>query len=116
MQIKKKILLLKTISKKFKTFTALSNINLEVYSGECVAIVGPSGCGKTTMLKIISGLESPDTGDVIFDNKVINDIPPAKRKINTVFQEYSLFPHMTVFDNIAFSLKIAGSDKRTIIT
>ena len=94
------------ISKSFDGETVLDHINLEIQNKEFITLLGPSGCGKTTTLRIIGGFETPDEGDVFFDGKRINDIPPYKRQVNTVFQRYALFPHLNVFDNIAFGLRI----------
>ncbi len=94
------------ISKSFDGETVLDNISLEIHDKEFITLLGPSGCGKTTTLRIIGGFESPDTGDVFFDGKHINDLPPYKRQVNTVFQRYALFPHLNVFDNIAFGLRL----------
>ena len=94
------------ISKSFDGETVLDHINLEIQNKEFITLLGPSGCGKTTTLRIIGGFETPDEGDVFFDGKRINDIPPYQRQVNTVFQRYALFPHLNVFDNIAFGLRI----------
>ena len=94
------------ISKSFDGETVLDHINLEIQNREFITLLGPSGCGKTTTLRIIGGFETPDEGDVFFDGKRINDIPPYQRQVNTVFQRYALFPHLNVFDNIAFGLRI----------
>ena len=101
---------LKSISKDFDGTTVLSNINLYVRKKEFVTLLGPSGCGKTTTLRIIGGFEYPTTGQVYFDGKDITNLPPYKRKVNTIFQKYALFPHLNVQDNIAFGLKIAKVD------
>ena len=85
----------------------LSNLSLYINDKEFMTLLGPSGCGKTTTLRIIGGFESADEGDVIFDGERINDIPPYKRSVNTVFQKYALFPHLNVYDNIAFGLRVA---------
>ena len=87
--------------------TILDNINLYINNKEFLTLLGPSGCGKTTMLRIIGGFLSPTSGDVLFNGQRINDVPAYKRKINTVFQRYALFPHLDVYDNIAFGLRIA---------
>ena len=87
--------------------TILDNINLYINNKEFLTLLGPSGCGKTTMLRIIGGFLSPTSGDVLFNGKRINDLPAYQRKINTVFQRYALFPHLDVYDNIAFGLRIA---------
>ena len=94
------------ISKSFEGETVLDHINLEIHNKEFITLLGPSGCGKTTTLRIIGGFETPDEGDVFFDDKRINDLPPYQRQVNTVFQRYALFPHLNVFDNIAFGLRI----------
>ena len=100
-----KIIELKNISKSFDGEVVLNGIDLDVYDNEFITLLGPSGCGKTTTLRIIGGFETPDTGDVLFLGENINDVPPHKRNINTVFQRYALFPHLNVFDNVAFPLK-----------
>jgi ABC-type spermidine/putrescine transport systems, ATPase components len=94
------------LSKSFGNVKALDNINLSINNGELLTILGPSGCGKTTLLKIIAGLEKPDTGDIFIDGFRINDVPPYKRNIGMVFQDLALFPHLNVIENIAFGLKI----------
>ncbi len=94
------------ISKSFDGESVLDRINLEIHDKEFITLLGPSGCGKTTTLRMIGGFEIPDEGDVFFDGKRINDVPPHKRQVNTVFQRYALFPHLNVFDNIAFGLRI----------
>ncbi|MBE6601385.1 MAG: ABC transporter ATP-binding protein [Ruminococcaceae bacterium] len=94
------------ISKAFDGETVLDNMCLEIHDKEFITLLGPSGCGKTTTLRIIGGFETPDTGDVYFDGKRINDVPPYERQVNTVFQRYALFPHLNVFDNIAFGLRL----------
>ncbi len=101
----KKVLELKNISKSFDGETVLDNISLDIYDNEFITLLGPSGCGKTTTLRIIGGFEYPDNGDVIFMDKIINDLPPHKRHVNTVFQKYALFPHLNVFENVAFPLR-----------
>ena len=101
----KKIVELKNISKSFDGELVLDHINLDIYDNEFLTLLGPSGCGKTTTLRIIGGFESADEGDVIFMGERINDVPPHKRNVNTVFQRYALFPHLNVFENVAFSLR-----------
>ena len=83
----------------------LQNVNLDIYDNEFITLLGPSGCGKTTMLRLIGGFETPDEGEVLFLGKKINDVPPYKRNVNTVFQKYALFPHLNVFENVAFPLR-----------
>ena len=102
----KKIIELKNITKSFDgEQPVLDNIDLDIYSNEFLTLLGPSGCGKTTLLRLIGGFETPDSGDIIFLGDRINDVPPYKRNINTVFQKYALFPHLNVFDNVAFPLR-----------
>ena len=101
----KKIIQLKNVSKSFDGETVLDCINLDIYDNEFLTLLGPSGCGKTTTLRLIGGFESPDEGDIIFMGERINDVPPHKRSVNTVFQKYALFPHLNVFENVAFPLR-----------
>ncbi|MFA5528919.1 MAG: ABC transporter ATP-binding protein [Peptostreptococcales bacterium] len=108
------IIVLKNIYKTFDDNLVLDNINISIKEGEFVTFLGPSGCGKTTTLRIIGGFEHPDEGEVIFEDKVINNLSPDKRNINTVFQKYALFSHLNVFDNIAFGPKIAKVPKEKI--
>ncbi|WP_024833210.1 spermidine/putrescine ABC transporter ATP-binding protein [Ruminiclostridium josui] len=110
----KPIILLQNVKKSFDDMQVLNNINLYILKNEFITFLGPSGCGKTTTLRIIGGFEKPDSGDVFFEGKRINDLPPYQRKVNTVFQKYALFPHMNVYENIAFGLKIKKLDKVTI--
>lgn len=97
---------LENLTKKFGDTTAVKDLNLEIEDGEFVVLLGPSGCGKTTTLRMIAGLESPTRGTIKFGEKEVNDLSPQERDIAMVFQSYALFPHMTVFDNIASPLKI----------
>lgn len=101
----KKIIELKNVSKAFEDETVLDCISLDIHDNEFITLLGPSGCGKTTTLRIIGGFEYPDEGDVIFMGERINDVPPHKRHVNTVFQKYALFPHLNVFENVAFPLR-----------
>ena len=101
-----KALKLKNINKKFNETVALDNIHLEINDGEFFSLLGPSGSGKTTCLKVIGGFEQPDSGNVSLFNENVTDIPPFKRNVNTVFQDYALFPHMNVEENVCYSLKI----------
>ena len=103
---KEVLIRLNGISKAFDGETVLDSIDLDIHDKEFITLLGPSGCGKTTTLRIIGGFETPDEGDVFFDGKRINDLPPYERQVNTVFQRYALFPHLNVFDNIAFGLRI----------
>jgi len=95
----------KDVTKRFGTTIALENVSLEVGDGELVALVGPSGCGKTTLLRLIAGFEAPDAGDILFNGRSVLGVPPERRGIGLVFQNYALFPHMTVFQNVAYGLK-----------
>ena len=101
----KKVIELHNVSKQFDGETVLDSINLDIYDNEFLTLLGPSGCGKTTTLRMIGGFETPDQGDILFLGERINDIPPHKRNINTVFQRYALFPHLNVFENVAFPLR-----------
>ena len=112
--MKTKLIELKNICKSFDGDQILSNIDLYINDHEFITFLGPSGCGKTTTLRIIGGFETPDEGDVYFDGKRINDVPAHKRNVNTVFQKYALFPHLNVYDNIAFGLTLAKVDKNEI--
>ena len=94
--------------KKYGDFIALKGVSLDIKEGEFFTLLGPSGCGKTTLLRMIAGLETPTTGRVILDGKDITNLPPYKRNVNMVFQNYALFPHMTVTENIHFGLKMQG--------
>ena len=111
---KKVIVSLKDIFVRFDGEVILNHINLDIHEKEFVTILGPSGCGKTTTLRIIGGFVEPESGDVIFDGSKINGTPPNKRNVNTVFQKYSLFPHLNVFDNVAFGLKLKKLPKAEI--
>ena len=97
---------LQGVSKAFDGETVLDNVCLDIHDKEFITLLGPSGCGKTTTLRIIGGFETPDSGTVYFDGKEINDLPPYKRLVNTVFQKYALFPHLNVYENIAFGLRL----------
>ena len=97
---------IKNISKKFGDSVVLNDLSIKIDQGNFFSFLGPSGCGKTTLLRIIAGLEFPDSGQIILDGIDITDLPPQKRNIGIVFQNYALFPHMTVFENIAYGLKI----------
>ncbi len=111
---KNKIIELKSISKEFNGERVLSEISLDIHDNEFVTLLGPSGCGKTTTLRIIAGFENPDEGDVFFGGKRINDVPPYNRELNTVFQKYALFPHLNVFENVAFGLRLKKLKEREI--
>ena len=101
----KKIIELRNITKSFGGEPVLKGIDLDIYDNEFLTLLGPSGCGKTTLLRLIGGFETPDEGEVVFLGKVINDLPPHQRNVNTVFQKYALFPHLNVFENVAFPLR-----------
>ena len=103
----KELIRLRDLCMAFDDELVLDHINLYINDSEFLTLLGPSGCGKTTTLRIIGGFTTPTSGDVTFDGERINDVPPHKRQINTVFQKYALFPHLDVFENIAFGLRIA---------
>lgn len=105
---------LKNINKTFGDYKASDNVNFGIEKGKLIGLLGPSGSGKTTILRMIAGLENPDSGEIVIDGKVVNDIPASKRGIGFVFQNYALFRYMTVFDNIAFGLKIQKKSKKFI--
>ena len=106
----KELIRLTNLTMEFDGETVLDGINLYINDHEFLTLLGPSGCGKTTTLRIIGGFLTPTAGEVLFDGQKINDLPPYRRKINTVFQRYALFPHLDVYDNIAFGLRIAKLD------
>lgn len=100
---------MKGLHKRFGRDTvALDGVDLTIKAGEFFTLLGPSGCGKTTLLRILAGLEEPDDGTLIIGGKDITEVPPHKRSVNTVFQSYALFPHLSVRDNLAFGLKMRG--------
>lgn len=103
------------INKKFGDFHALRNVNLVIQKGEFFSLLGPSGCGKTTLLRIIAGFEDPDRGDVLLDGSSVLPLPSNKRHVNTVFQSYALFPHLSVFENVAFPLRIRKKPHQEIV-
>ena len=103
---KNKIIELKNITKEYEGEQVLRGINLDIHDKEFVTLLGPSGCGKTTTLRIVGGFITPDSGDVYFGGKRVNDLPPYKRPVNTVFQKYALFPHLNVYENVAFGLRL----------
>jgi multiple sugar transport system ATP-binding protein len=105
---------LRGINKRYEDNEVLRNVNLDIGDGEFVVFVGPSGCGKSTLMRMIAGLEEISGGDLIIDGNRMNEIPPAKRGIAMVFQSYALYPHMTLYDNMAFGLKLAGTKKPEI--
>ena len=103
---------LRGISKSFDGEQILCGIDLDIHDKEFVTLLGPSGCGKTTTLRIIGGFETPDAGEVTFDGKRINDLPPYRRQVNTVFQRYALFPHLNVYENVAFGLRLKNAQAK----
>ena len=107
-------LTLRGIAKRYETHEVLRNVNLDIADGEFVVFVGPSGCGKSTLLRMIAGLEQISGGELLIDAARVNDVPPAKRGIAMVFQSYALYPHMSLYDNMAFGLKLAGAKKAEI--
>ena len=111
---KKKLIQFRNIVKDFDGQIVLKGINLDIYENEFVTLLGPSGCGKTTLLRILGGFLEANEGAVIFDGEDISNVPPYKRELNTVFQKYALFPHMTIYQNIAFGLKIKKMSKDVI--
>jgi spermidine/putrescine transport system ATP-binding protein len=96
------------VTKRYGSFTAVDRVTLEIAHGQTFSLLGPSGCGKTTLLRMAAGFETPDEGRVLLDGRDITGLPPERRPVNTVFQNYALFPHLTIRENIAFGLKIAG--------
>lgn len=110
-----KIIELRNVSKSFDGETVLKNLSFDIHDKEFITLLGPSGCGKTTTLRIIGGFVEPDEGDVCFMGERINDLPPYKRNVNTVFQRYALFPHLNVFENIAFGLRVHRTPEKEIV-
>ena len=108
------IIELKNISVAFDGQQIIENMNLYIRDKEFITFLGPSGCGKTTTLRMIAGFQEPDSGDVIFDGKIINGVPPHKRQLNTIFQRYALFPHLNVYENIAFGLRLKKTPGKEI--
>lgn len=102
------------VSKHYGAVKAVDHVSLSVKQGEFFSLLGPSGCGKTTLLRILAGFEQPDTGRVLLGGEDVTDLPPYERKVNTIFQSYALFPHLSVWDNIAFGLKVARRPKREV--
>ncbi|MEG6508935.1 ABC transporter ATP-binding protein [Methyloligella sp. 2.7D] len=110
----KPIISFENVTKKFGDFTAVNTLNLKIYEREFFALLGSSGCGKTTLLRMLAGFETPTSGFILVDGQHINDIPPNKRAINMMFQSYALFPHLSVWDNIAFGLRRTDMEKDAI--
>jgi len=100
------------ITKRFEEVIAVDNVNINIGKGEFFSLLGPSGCGKTTTLRIIAGLENPTSGNIILDGKDVTNIPAHRRNVNTVFQDYAIFPHMSVYENIYFPLKMRKIPKK----
>ena len=100
------IIEMRNISKSFGDKCILNNVSISVKRGEFLTLLGPSGCGKTTLLRMLAGFGQPDSGEILINGTDITDIPPHERPVNTVFQRYALFPHLDVYDNIAFGLKL----------
>ena len=107
-------LVLKDIRKSYGAVDVIHGIDLDIKQGEFIVFVGPSGCGKSTLLRMIAGLEEITGGEMMIDGEKVNDVPPSKRGIAMVFQSYALYPHMTVFDNMAFGMRIAKESKEEI--
>ena len=105
---------LENLCKSFDGEQILKSVNLTIRDKEFVTLLGPSGCGKTTILRCIAGFETPDSGTISFEGKPMNDVPAHKRPVNTVFQKYALFPHLNVFDNVAFGLRIKKVPEKEI--
>jgi len=114
--MEKPIIILDNVTKRFGSFVAVDDFCFEVGEGEFVTLLGPSGCGKTTTLRMMAGLESPTAGTIYLDGKDVTNVPPSKRPVNMVFQSYALFPHMTVFENVAFGPSIRKVGKKQIRT
>ncbi len=105
---------LRGVSKNFGPVVAVKDFDLRIPAGAFITLLGPSGCGKTTILRMVAGLEEPTAGDILIKERRVNDVPIHKRNIGLVFQDYALFPHKTIFDNVAFGLKYRSVDKRTM--
>lgn len=110
----KNVVELRGVYKSIHDHVILQNINLKVHEGEFLTLLGPSGCGKTTLLRLISGFEEPTSGTIYIDNKNVSGLPPHKRHVHTVFQSYALFPHMSVFENVAFGLRCQKAARASI--
>ncbi|HCF05436.1 MAG TPA: Fe3+/spermidine/putrescine ABC transporter ATP-binding protein, partial [Desulfomicrobiaceae bacterium] len=108
------VLELRAVSKRYGDILAVDGICLAVKRGEFLTLLGPSGCGKTTVLRLLAGFETPSAGEILLEGRSMTGVPPERRAINTVFQSYALFPHMNVFDNVAFGLRMRGVGAREI--
>lgn len=104
----------KNVTKRFGDFTAIDNLTLDIYAREFFALLGPSGCGKTTLMRMLGGFETPTEGSILIDGVDMGPVPPNERPVNMMFQSYALFPHLTVWDNIAFGLKRSDMPKDQI--
>ena len=102
------------VSRAYGSFKALDHVSITIHKGEFFSLLGPSGCGKTTLLRIIAGFDSPDSGAVLLGGQNILPLPPEKRQVNTVFQSYALFPHLSVFENVAFPLRLKKLPQQSI--
>ena len=107
-------IVIKNLEKSFGENKVINNFNIDIHDGEFIVLVGPSGCGKSTLLRMVSGLESIDQGEIFLDTKLINNLIPSKREIAMVFQSYALYPHMNVFENMSFGLKMEKISKNEI--
>lgn len=103
---------LRDIRKSFGAFDVIKGVSMEIKPGEFMVFVGPSGCGKSTLLRLIAGLEEITSGTLAFDGQIVNQLTPSRRGIAMVFQSYALYPHMTVYENMAFGMQLAGKDKQ----
>ncbi len=112
--MKDTIISLKDITVSYDGEQILGGFNLEIHDGEFVTLLGPSGCGKTTVLRTIAGFIRPDAGDVFFYDQKITALPPHRREVNTIFQKYALFPHLNVYNNIAFGMRLKGRSEKEI--
>ena len=112
--MEKKDINIVNVNKSFDGVQILKDINLKIEQGEFFSIIGPSGCGKTTLLRMIAGFISPDSGAIYLGAENIVDLPPNLRNVNTIFQKYALFPHLNVFENVAFPLRLKKVDEKTI--
>ncbi|MFO8128257.1 ABC transporter ATP-binding protein, partial [Yoonia sp.] len=101
----KPLIQFRNVTKRFGDFIAIDDLSIDIFEKEFFALLGPSGCGKTTMMRMLAGFEAPTAGTIMLDGQDISPIPPNKRSVNMMFQSYALFPHLTVYDNIAFGLK-----------
>jgi ABC-type sugar transport system ATPase subunit len=105
---------IRNLTKKYGGVTALENFSLDINSGEFMVLLGPSGCGKTTVLRCVSGLTNPTGGEIYIGDELVNDLPPKDRDVAMVFQNYSLYPHMNVYENIAFPLKMRKTERHKV--